>query len=336
MLDQDTARALLTIADERGARIAFMGDRHQLPAVGRGGVLDLATRWAHPKQVLTLDAVHRFADREYADLSLRMRTGECSGEVFDALVTRDQIVIHPSEVERTAALTSANGLVIADTRELVRSLNATIRDHRLTSGSPTDADPLTTTLTTVAGETIGIGDRIATRRNDRDLRVSNRDCWTVTSVGRDGSLHLRGRCGERTLPHTYVHEHVELAYATTIYGAQGETVAEAHVLIGETTGAAAAYVGMTRGRHRNTAHLVAETLEDARAQWTEVFSRDRADLGPTHAAVTAEEAIECYGPKAPPYGSALQRAALHGDLSIVRNPPVTSPTRPAPAPGIGR
>jgi len=36
MLDQDTARALLTIADETGARVGFMGDRYQLPAVGRG------------------------------------------------------------------------------------------------------------------------------------------------------------------------------------------------------------------------------------------------------------------------------------------------------------
>jgi hypothetical protein len=39
MLDQDTARALLEIAHECQARVAFMGDRHQLPAVGRGGVL---------------------------------------------------------------------------------------------------------------------------------------------------------------------------------------------------------------------------------------------------------------------------------------------------------
>ena len=49
MLDQDTARALLTIADETGARVAFVGDRHQLPAVGRGGVLDHAARWARPR-----------------------------------------------------------------------------------------------------------------------------------------------------------------------------------------------------------------------------------------------------------------------------------------------
>ncbi len=42
MLDQDTARALLTLADEHSVRVAFLGDRHQLAAVGRGGVLDLA------------------------------------------------------------------------------------------------------------------------------------------------------------------------------------------------------------------------------------------------------------------------------------------------------
>ena len=42
MLDQDTALALVTLADEAGARLALVGDRHQLSAVGRGGVLDLA------------------------------------------------------------------------------------------------------------------------------------------------------------------------------------------------------------------------------------------------------------------------------------------------------
>ncbi len=58
MLDQDTARALLTIADEAGARVALVGDRHQLPAVGRGGVLDLAARWAD--RGVPIDVVHRF------------------------------------------------------------------------------------------------------------------------------------------------------------------------------------------------------------------------------------------------------------------------------------
>ena len=48
MLDQDTARALLTVADEAEARLALLGDRHQLAAVGRGGVLDLAAAPGRP------------------------------------------------------------------------------------------------------------------------------------------------------------------------------------------------------------------------------------------------------------------------------------------------
>ena len=61
---------------------------------------------------------------------------------------------------------------------------------------------------------------------------------------------------------------------------------------------------MTRGRTANVAHLVAETLEDARKQWVEVFSRDRADLGPAHARRSAIDAIDRYGP--PPHTGRCQ------------------------------
>jgi len=71
---------------------------------------------------------------------------------------------------------------------------------------------------------IGDGDRIATRRNNRDLDVANRDCWTVVALDDWGGLHVRGRNGDRELPASYVHQHVELAFATTVHGAQGETV----------------------------------------------------------------------------------------------------------------
>jgi len=138
---------------------------------------------------------------------------------------------------------------------------------------------------------------VATRRNDRELDVANRDTWTVTSTGADDSLTVRGRGGDRTLPPAYARAHVELAYATTVHGAQGETVHRAHLLLSETTGAAAAYVGMTRGRNANTAHLVAENPDDARAQWIATFSRDRADLGPAHAAQTVADDIDRYGPQ---------------------------------------
>ena len=337
MLDQDLMRALLTVADDSGARVALVGDRHQLPAVGRGGAFDLAIRWAPEQARVELDTVHRFVDDAYADLTLQMRAGERSGDVFDALLARGEIVVHPTDVERLAAVTAAAvddpraaPLLIADTREQVSLLNAAIRDERRTSKGTEDPGE-TSTLTTSAGEQLSTGDRVATRRNDRDLGVANRDTWTVTDVGDDGSLVVRGRCGDRTLPADYARRHVELAFATTVHGAQGDTVDHAHLLIGETTGAASAYVGMTRGRHSNTAHLVADDLDEARAQWVEVFSRDRADLGPAHAADRAAEAIEQYGSQPPP---------THGPNNIQpsrRRPEhLAPPTTAPPSRGIDR
>ena len=333
MLDQDAARALLTVADEMGARVALVGDRHQLPAVGRGGVLDLAARWAPPETHLELDVAHRFIDPEYAAISLALRTGsptysvpglapselsgERAGEVWDALWRRGQIRVYASDAERTQALARLAAdavhtghtavhmgggdpggmLVMADTRERTAALNGAIRDRLLAVGHLEDAH----TVVTKTGERFGVGDRVATRRNDRDLGVTNRDTWTITAVGTDSSLTLRGRRATdlRTVPAGYAREHVELAYATTVHGAQGETTATGHVLVGEHTSAASAYVAMTRGREDNVAHLVADDLEDARRQWEEIFARDRADLGPAAASERAAEEIERYGTQPP-------------------------------------
>lgn len=319
MLDQDIAHALFTVADEAGARVALVGDRHQLPAVGRGGVLDLAVRWSDPRWVLRLETVHRFADPEYAELSLAMRTGnpvrstasggsgevrgEGPGEVFDVLLARGQIRLHASEAERCQALAEAAAaavlsgrtgvLVMADTHDQVAALNGAVRDRLVAAGRVDDQR----VVVTDAGERIGVGDRVATRRNDRDLGVANRDTWTVTAVADDGALTLRrGHRESRVVPAAYAWEQVELAYATTVYGAQGETSHTGHVVLGEHTSAASAYVGMTRGRHDNVAHLVTDDLDDARRQWQEVFSRDRADLGPAHAARLAADDIARYGP----------------------------------------
>lgn len=179
---------------------------------------------------------------------------------------------------------------------------------------------------------VGLGDRVATRRNHPGLGVANRQTWTVTGIGEDGSLNARwngpGHHRDHQLPAEYVSRHVELAYATTAYGAPGDTVPCAHVVIGEHTSAAAAYVGMTRGRENNTAHLVADNLDDARRQWVEVFSAGRADLGPTRARQRAIEDTERYGPDAP-------RRRARGSAASARpqgpepayHPPVAAPDR---------
>lgn len=180
-----------------------------------------------------------------------------------------------------------------------------------------------------SGERIGVGDKITTRRNDHDIDVANRETWTVLACDQ-GALAVRGDSGKRVLPSDYVRQHVELAYSTTAYGAQGSTVPVSHVLIGNHTGAASAYVGMTRGRERNIAHLVAESVEDARKQWFEVFGRDRADLGPAHARDAAAEAIDRYGPNAPKRPAVRRPPVRRHEDDFGYQPPASSP-----GPGLG-
>ncbi|TFV62125.1 TrwC relaxase [Geodermatophilus sp. DF01-2] len=345
MLDQDTARALLTVADESGARVALLGDRQQLAAVGRGGVLELAVRAADPAAVLPLGQVHRFIrtdstgatvpDGQYAELTLTMRTGADPGAVFDALAARGQIQLHHDAAALREALaaiaTDAHRdrqrlAVVVDTREQAGELNAAVRDRSVADGRVDD----THAVTTGAGQRIGVGDRIATRRNDRNLGVANRDTWAVTAVDAQGNLTVtptalpRGDvppgvvtpagARQRILPAGYVTEHVELAYATTVHGAQGDTVLAAHLVVGERTGAAAVYVGMTRGRESNNAHLVAADLTEARQQWITAFGRDRADLGPAHAAeLAAQEAARYAQPRPPEAVLADLHAAWTGE-----------------------
>jgi exodeoxyribonuclease V alpha subunit len=324
MLDQDTARALLRLTDESSSRVALVGDRHQLPAVGRGGVLDLAIRYA-PERVTELDAVRRFTDPAYAEMSLWMRNGEKPGEVFDKLMRRGEIVVHTSDVERQQQLAvraTYGDLVVADTREQVAKINSLAHQVREAAGEVTDG------VVTASGERVGVGDKIATRRNDPDADVANRETWTVLAC-HNGAVTVHGDAGTRDLPPDYVRQHVELAYATTAYGAQGSTVPVSHVLIGDHTGAASAYVGMTRGRERNIAHLVAESVEGARKQWVGVFGRDRADLGPAHARGLAADALDRYGPKAPRPRAVRPPAPRH-DPDVGYRPPARSAGR-----GIG-
>lgn len=353
MLDQDTAHALLEIASGCGARVAFMGDRHQLPAVGRGGVLDLAAQHAGPESTITLDVVHRFADPEYAQISLAMRRGtgvdnptnDSRESVFEALWRRGQIKVHASEPERVQTLADEaaevilaghhRSAVMADNDDQVTALNAMVRDRLVADGVVEDSR----VVINEAGERLGIGDRVATRRNDWKLGVANRQTWTITGAG-DREVSVRNDHGQtRQVPIQYARKWIELAYATTVYGAQGETTRSGHMLIGDTTTAAAAYVGMTRGQHNNSAHVVAETPEQAEAIWSQVFARDPADLGVAHARLQAIDDIDRYGPAAPVAdrcGRAERRRAVpRGGPKRRPEPTEPLPRRAADAPTIG-
>ena len=77
----------------------------------------------------------------------------------------------------------------------------------------------------------------------------------------------------------YVRHHLHLAYAATVHGVQGDTADHGDLMLSDATDAAAVYVGLTRGRHSNTVHIIAGSLDQAREQWVQAAGRNRADLG---------------------------------------------------------
>lgn len=83
-------------------------------------------------------------------------------------------------------------------------LNAAIRDQRADQQSAR-------AITTASGEQLGIGDRVATRRNDADLQVANRQTWTIADISDDGRLILRGRGRDKEVPAEYAAQYVELS-----------------------------------------------------------------------------------------------------------------------------
>ncbi|RPF27276.1 TrwC relaxase [Georgenia muralis] len=299
MLDQDTALGLLTIADEAGATLALVGDRAQLPAVGRGGVLDVAAHLVG--STYDMGTVHRFNDPTFADLTVQMRAGHHPAALFDRLHALRLVRIHESNdaLHEAIARTARDGEAITTaTNEEARDLNERIRDARVTAGLVDDSR----TASGADGLPIGAGDLIQTRRNDHTLGVANRQTWTVQHIGDDGTAwvaeHRDGRRHERTLrlPAEYLTEHAHLAYATTAYGIQGITVDHSHTVLSDALDAAGVYVGMTRGRTHNLLHTVATDLDDARQQFTAALQRDPADRGLTDATRAARAAVSGLAP----------------------------------------
>ncbi len=294
MLDQDTTLALLQIADEAGASLALVGDRAQLPAVGRGGVLDIAAQVS--QRTFDMGTVHRFTDPEYADLTVQIRRGENPALLFDRLHALGLVVLHSSieDAHDVIARTARDGdAVTVATNDEARALNSSIREVRVQRGEVDDIH----TAYGSDGLPIGAGDVVQTRRNHSELGVANRQTWTVQHVTDHGEVWARateasaGHWRSVRLPARYVAEHTHLAYAATSYGVQSATTPTSHTVLSDALEGSGMYVGMTRGRNRNTLHIVAADLDAAREQFAAALQRDRADRGLTNATRAARGAV---------------------------------------------
>jgi conjugative relaxase-like TrwC/TraI family protein len=261
-LDRITAHAA-----QVGAKVLLVGDAAQLAAVDAGGAFGLLARARD--DVPELGEVRRFHHDWEATASLRLRAGDLG--VIDIYQTRGRIregetvdmldaAYRAWTIDLAAGRTS---VMIAESVDTVTLLNTRARLDRIVAGH---VDP-TGQVALHDGTDASAGDLVVTRRNQRRFTVgrgwvANGDRWTVTATGGEGSLTVR-RAGRRhgptvMLPAGYVAAHVELAYATTAYRAQGATVDTAHAIVQTGMTRETCYVALTRGRASNIGYVVTD------------------------------------------------------------------------------
>lgn len=262
-----TLDELVDAANTAGAKVLLVGDTHQLDAVDAGGAFRMLVR-DRADLVPELSEVRRFTNAWEKKASLGLRTGDT--DVLDAYESHDRIeggtraemLDRLYQAWRSDIEAGKSSLMVAPDTATVADLNRRARADRIAAGQISEHS-----LTVAGGETVGVGDQIVTRRNQRTLttsrdgHVKNGDLWTITGLAEDGSMTAkRADGGSVVLPADYVQNHVELAYALTAHRVQGRTVHTAHSMVTATTSREVAYVEATRGRDAN--HLYVDTAYD--------------------------------------------------------------------------
>ena len=244
----------------RGGSIRLVGDDQQLAAIGAGGVLrDIQASHG----AVRLSELHRFTDPAEATATLALRDGRPEALGFyldrqrihlgDPTTTLDG-VFNAWQNDRSRGL---DAIMLAPTRELVRTLNQQARHHRL--GGATSARQ----VELADGNQASVGDLIITRSNDRRLRITatdwvkNGDRWTILNLTRTGGLRVRHARNGRivTLPADYVRTATELGYASTVHTAQGVTADTLHGVVTGEESRQQLYTMLTRGRSANHVYL---------------------------------------------------------------------------------
>ena len=285
MLGTAKLAELAHLADEKGWRVAMIGDPLQFSAVDRGGPFGMLV---DTFGAIELDQVHRFTQPWERDASLRLRRGDTTV----TQVYQDHGRIHhgtPGQMQ-TAIVNDwwahrqagRDVLLLAGTNDDVTQLNHRCQRLRI------DAHEVRHERTVDTGTyQLHVGDEILTRHNDRQLRtdrgemVRNGATWTITAIHADHTLTATGNHGAIRLPATYVTDHVQLAYARTINSAQGRTVEPCLVYNEGALGLRALYVGLSRGCQENHVYFGTTGVETGRDLFIQSMMSDRIDQ-PAH------------------------------------------------------
>jgi len=222
---------VLELVHEARGRAILVGDPHQLPSVGAGGLYPaLCQRLG----AISLDENRRQHDPTERQALAQLRQGDPGGYLAHAAKHgRLHLGSDPTEAKQrlledwwqTAQHDLPGSVMLAYRREDVRDLNDAARTV-LQRASRLGLDAVD------AGDReFRVGDRVLCRCNDRALGVSNGTRATIVDLD-PTQLTIRTDTGSlRALPLDYAAEQLEHAYALTGHAAQGATLNHAYVLL---------------------------------------------------------------------------------------------------------
>ena len=314
-------------ARQAGARVIATGDTAQLGAVEAGGMFRLLAQEVPAAQ---LHEVRRFTAEWEREASIRLRDGDLAMAAAYDRHGRIRGADEEAAYDRAAALWLADHLrgkdVLllagsnAEAAELSRRVQARLTQMG-TVGPPQAA--------LSDGNHAGVGDLVRARLNTEidagGRQLTNRDTLQVTAFrGPDVGVRRQRLDGTWTqpfrVPRAYLAHSAELAYAGNVHVAQGRTVDTAHLLVTDPLSRQALYVGMTRGRESNTAHVVTgKTAPPGREPYqqaapesvlADILQRDADDLSATEQIRRAQERARGTGHLLNLWSAAV-RQALH-------------------------
>ena len=298
---QETARAT-------GARLVLVGDTEQLGAVEAGGMFRLLAREVPCAE---LHEVRRFDAAWEAGASVRLRAGDFTTYAAYDRHGKMRGADQDTTMDRAASMWLAdylrgkNVLLLAGSNSEAADLSRRVQAKLIQLGTVQRPRAALSD-----GNQAGIGDliraRLNTKINSSGRRLTNRDTLKITGWhGPHVQVRRRELGGTWTrpflIPRAYLADSAELDYAGNTHVGQGRTVDTAHLLVTETLSRRSLYVGLTRGRESNTAHIVTGNtappghLSYAQASpesvVKEILERDDADLSATEQIRQAQERV---------------------------------------------